>query len=153
MKGPKTTTTQQQSYSGTNSYGYMTPPETADVQKLRDFKFTADPRIGYAFGSAKNKIANSFNNPIGGVYSPQIRDAILRSQYAQLAQGESQAQSEAGQSLQGQQWGQQAAIAGLTSPRLVQTGSSGTSSGQNVTQQQPDIMGQILSGASTAAMI
>lgn len=153
MKGPKATTTTQQSYSGTNSYGFMTPPETEDVKALRSFEFTRDPRIGYAFGNAKNKTANSFNNPIGGVYSPQMRDAILRSKYQELAQAESQSHSEANQALQGQQFGQRAAVASMSSPRLVQTGSSGTSSGTNVQQQQPDILGSILGGAATAATV
>lgn len=145
--------TQQQSHSSTNTYGHVTPPETADVQALRDFKFTADPRIGYTFGNARNQAANSFNNPLGGVYSPQMRDQILRSTLSDLSQREGQAYSEANQGLQGQQFAQKAGVASMTAPRLVQTGSSGSgtgsSSGTSI-QSSPIWTDLLIAGASGA---
>lgn len=161
----KTTTqqTQQQqqssAFNNTNTYNWMTAPETADVQALRDFKFTADPRIGYTYGNARNQAANSFNNPIGGNYSPQMRDQILRSTLSDLSQREGQAYSEANQGLQGQQFAQRGALASLTAPRLVQSGSSGTgtgtSSGSGTSVQSSPIWTDLLlagvSGASGAA--
>jgi hypothetical protein len=155
MTKRKTTQTQSQSYNNANTYGHVTTPETADIAAMRDFKFTADPSIGNAFGSAKNQIANSFNNPIGGVYSGNMRDSILRSSLSDLGQREAMARSEANQSLQGQQFGQRAAVAGMTAPRLVQTGGSGTgsSSGTTIQGQSPlDTIGQIAGiGAGAAA--
>lgn len=150
----KTTTqqTQQQqqssAYNNTNTYNWMTAPENADVQALRDFKFTADPRIGYTYGNARNQAANSFNNPIGGNYSPQMRDQILRSTLSDLSQREGQAYSEANQGLQAAQFGQKGLVAGMTAPRLVQTGSSGTgtgtSSGSGTSVQSTPIWGDLL---------
>lgn len=150
-KKTRTTTNQSQSYANTNSYGWQTAPETADVAALRDFKFQADPSIGYAFGSAKSAIGNSFNNPLGGVYSPQMRDAILRSSLSGLAQQESQAKSEAHQGLQGQQFAQRAAVAGMTAPRLVQLGSSGTSTGQGNSVQSSPLLPDLLAAGATGA--
>lgn len=151
-KKTKTTTTQQQSHNDVNTYGWQAPPETADVAAVRDFKFTADPRIGYAFGDAKNQVGNSFNNPLGGVYSPQMRDSILRNSLSDLGQKEAQAYSEANQGLQGQQFAQKGLVAGMTAPRMVQTGSSGTGTGSG-TQATSSPMWQdlLLGGASGAA--
>lgn len=151
MGKKKAETKQTQSFNNTNSYGFMTPPDTGDIAALRDFKFNVDPSVGYAYGSAKNQIANTFNNPAGGNYTPQMRDAILRSQYAQLAQGEAGARSEAAQALQGQQFGQRAAVAGLTAPRMVQTGSSGTGQSQGMTQQSGNLVESLISGGATVA--
>lgn len=158
MGGKKKATQQQQqtqSHNSTTSYGWQNVPETSDIKAVRDFQFTADPAIGYAFGSAKNKIADSFSNPIGGYYSPQMRDKILQSSLSNLAQQEAQAKSEAHHNLQGQVFGQRATVASMTNPRLVSTGSSGTgtSSGTNTTTQGGDLLGQIIGGASTAAMM
>lgn len=122
---------QSTAFQNTNTYDWMKPPETADVQALRDFKFTADPRIGYTYGNARNQAANSLNNPLGGNYSPQMRDQILRSTLSDLSQREGQAYSEANQGLQGAQYGQRAALAAITAPRLTQTGSSGVGSGSS----------------------
>ncbi len=155
MNKKKTTqnTNQTQSYNNTSSYGWQAPPDTADVQALRNFQFSADPSVGYAFGSAKSAIGNSFNNPLGGVYSPQMRDAILRGSLSDLAMKESQAKTEANQALQGQQFGQRAAVAGLTAPRLVQTGGSGTSAGTGTgtTTQSGGLLGDLLVGGATGA--
>lgn len=150
-KKSKTTTTQTQNTANTNQYGWQTPPESADLQAVRDFKFTADPSIGYAFGNAKNQIANSFNNPLGGVYSGNMRDSILRSSTADLGQREAQAKSEANQQLQGSQYGQKALVAGMTAPRLTQTGSTGTSSGTGTQQTSSPIWTDLLIAAAGGA--
>lgn len=146
-------TTQNQNFQNTNTYGFMSAPETADVAAVRDFKFQADPSIGYAFGSAKNAIGNSFNNPLGGNYSPQMRDAILRSSLSGLAQQESQAKSEANQALQGSQFAQKNVVANLTAPRLVQTGGSGSSSGtgSGTTTQSGGLLESLLVGGASGA--
>jgi hypothetical protein len=154
MTKKKSTQQQQTSYNNVNTYGYTAPPESADVSAVRNFKFTADPSIGYNFASAKNQVANSFNNPIGGYVTPEIRDRILRSSLSNLAMQESQAKSEANQQLQGAQFGQKAAVASMTAPRLIQTGGYGTgsSSGQAVQGQSGlDTVGQIVGIGATAA--
>lgn len=151
MSKKKTETKQAQTFNNTNTFGWQNPPETADVAAVRDFKFTADPRIGYAFGNAKNQIGNSFKNPLGGVYSPQMRDSIMRSSLSDLAQQEGQAYSEANQGLQGQQFAQKGLVAGLTAPRMVQTGGSGTSSGTGSQTQSGGLLGDILLAGIGAA--
>lgn len=155
MSKKKTTTNQTQNSQTTASYGYQPGASSADIDAVRDFKFTADPSIGYAFANAKNQIGNSFNNPLGGLYNGNMRDAILRSTTSNLAMQESQAKSEANQALQGQRFGQKSAVAGLTAPRFVQTGgtSSGTSSGQQVYSPSTlDTIGQVAGiGAGVAA--
>lgn len=148
---------QQSAYQNTNTFDWMKPPETSDVQSLRDFKFTADPRIGYVYGNARNQAANSFNNPLGGSYSPQMRDQIMRSTISDLGQKEAQAYSEANQGLQGAQFAQRSALAAMTAPRIVQTGASGVGSGSSsgssigtgtAVQTQP-IWGDLLMGGMT----
>lgn len=142
---------QTQSFNNTSRYDWMAPPESADVATLRNFKFSADPSIGNAFGSAKNQIANSFNNPIGGVYSGNMRDSILRSSLSDLAQKESMARGEANNALQGQRFGQAATVASMTAPRLTQTGSSGSGSGQSTAVQSGGLLESLIGGAATGA--
>lgn len=122
-------TTSNQSFNNTNVYDWLNPPDNDDVRAVRGFQFQVDPSIGYAFGSARNQIANSFSSPIGGYYSPQIKDRVLRSSLSDLAQREGQIRSEANNNLQGQRFNQAVTVAGMTAPRLVQTGSSGSSTG------------------------
>jgi hypothetical protein len=150
-KKTKTETKQNQSYNNTSSYGYVGGPSSADIDAVRNFQFKADPSIGFVYGGAKNQIANSFNNPTGGVYPPQMRDAILRSSLSDLAQKESQAKSEANHALQGQQFGQRSLVASLTAPRFVQTGSSGTSTGQGNTVQSSSMLPDLLAAGATGA--
>lgn len=152
----RTTTQQQQQtthHANTNTYGYMPGPGSADIDTLRNFQFTVDPSIGYVYGNARNQAANSFNNPLGGVYSPQMRDSILRSTLSDLTQREGQARSEAYQQTQGARFGQVATVAGLTAPRLVQTGSSGSSSGtsQGSTTQPSNFLENLMVGVATGA--
>lgn len=151
MGKKKTTQQQTQNYNNTNTYGWQQMPDTADIAALRDFQFTADPSIGYTYGNARNQLANSFNNPLGGNYSPQMRDQIQRSGNADLAQREGQARSEANQGLQSLRFGQRAAVAGMSAPRLVQTGGSGTSSANGTTTQSGGMLGDILTGFAMGA--
>jgi hypothetical protein len=149
----KTNQTQNTSFNNTSTYGYQPGAESEDINKLRDFKFSKDPGIGYAFSHAKQDLKDSYNNPIGGFYSPNMRDSQIRAGLATLGQQEAQANSEAGQQLQGAEYGKRATVAGLTAPRLVQQSSSGTGTGaqQGVTQQSPDILGALIGGAASGA--
>ena len=163
MSKSKQTTTQNttsnQNYSGTTSYGWMTPPDTADTQALRDFQFQVDPSISNIYSQARNRIANQYASPIGGNYTPQMRDQILRSSYRDLAQQESAAHSSAYNETQGQRFGQRTALASMTAPRLAVTGqsgsSSGTSSGTGAQTQTPstistvtDLIGGVSAGVT-----
>lgn len=132
----------------------MTPPETADVTNLRDFEFTADPRVGYSFARTRRNVADSYSNPYGSYTTPALRDAMLRSQLEDIGQQEAQALSEENYARQGLQYAQRADVANMTQPRMVQTGGSGTSSGtssgsgtSNV-QQSGGALGSIIGGGS-----
>lgn len=152
-KRQTTQQTQSQNYSNTNSYGFLNAPDTADINALRDFKFMSDPNIGYSEGAAQNRLANSFQNPLGGNYSPQMRDQILRSGSQEIGQQYAQLRSADNQALQGQRFGQRATVASLTAPRLVQTGSSGsgTSTGNSNTVQSGGLLESLIGGAATGA--
>lgn len=152
----KQATTSNTNYAGTTQYGWQTPPDTEDVQAARGFQFQVDPAINNIYAQARNRIGNQYNGPIGGNYTPQMKDQILRSQYRDLAQQESGAHSAAYNETQGQRFGQRAAIAAMTQPRLAVTGQSGTSAGTSTgtgTQiQQPSTIstiGDVIGGVST----
>jgi len=147
----KSKSTQSQNFQSTNQYGFMNTPDTDDFKRMREFDFQADPSIANVYGNARNQAANSFNNPLGGVYSPQMRDQILRSTLSDLSQKEGQARSEAYNDLQGARFSQRAAVAGLTAPRLVQQSSSGTSSGVGTTSSPiwTDLLIAAAGGASS----
>jgi hypothetical protein len=151
MGGSKTRTNQSTSFNNTNAYGWQPTPETPGSNAVRDFTFNADPHIGYSYSHARQDLTDSYKNPIGGFYSPNMRDSQLRAGLSTLAQQEAEAQSEANQQLQGQRFGQAVTYASLTAPRLTQTGSSGTGSQQGVTQQSPDILGPLIGGAASGA--
>lgn len=145
--------TQSQSYNNQNTYGYMPGAQSPDIDALRDFKFNVDPSIASAFGSAKNRIANTFNSPTGGSYSPEMRDAMLRSSYRDLGQQQAETHSGAYNATQGQQFGAKAAVASMTAPKFVQTGGSGTGTGTSSgtsTMSQP-MWGDLASGAAMGA--
>jgi len=120
--------TQQLPYQQTNTYGYQTPPDTKDVETLRDWEPSMSPSTPFAFARAKNELHDSFNNVAGAHTTPAIRDAIIRSGEGELAMGQAQATREDMASVNGQKFGQLATVAELTNPKLVQTGSSGYNS-------------------------
>lgn len=136
MGNRQTTNTQQtqnqqqnQQFNTQNAYGWQTPPDTADVQRLRDTQFQIDPTIGSRIGGAVRRMQSSFNSPLGGYYTPGMRAAIERGQERELMQTGGE-QTRAGiYDVNNQNYARNLAVAGMTAPRLVQTGASGQSSG------------------------
>jgi hypothetical protein len=150
LRAAKGKTTQKQDSTSTtaNTYGYMTPPDTGDISALRDFKFEHNPAIPYMYANARNKLESSYNSPTGGYTNPQIRDAQIRAGSRGLAQDESQALREENTGFQGMQFGQKQAVAGMTAPRLVNTG--GTTKGDSTTTlQQPFDWNSIIQGGAS----
>lgn len=117
---------------------------------LSEWQPTADPGIGYGFASAKSAIGNSFSNPLGGVYSPQMRDAILRSSLSDLTMKESQARSAAQYDVNNQNYAKLSGLASLTSPRLVQTGGTSSGTGNSTVTQSGGLLEAIIGGAAGA---
>lgn len=143
MGGPKTK--QSSTSSTTNTFGFQAPPDTADVQAMRDFKFQSDPRIGYTYGRQRNQAHESFQSPTGGYTTPQLRDATLRASDEDSAQNEAQAYREENYGRQAIDYGRLADIAQMTAPRMVQTSGSTTGTG---TSQTSDPLGRVMQGAS-----
>lgn len=151
----KTTQSQNQQYSNTANYGWLNPPDTKDVEAYRNYRPEIDPSIAYGAAASRNRLNSSFINPLGGNYTADMKDKLLRSGNRQIDEGASQAFRLGQYDVNQQRGGQLGALAALTSPRLAQTGSSGTSSGtgtSNTTQGQ-NLFGDIMSGAQGAASI
>lgn len=146
--GPKTT--QQSTGTTTNTYGWTPPPDWADLEGLRGFKFQSDPRIGHAFARGRGQAHESFNSPTGGYTTPQLRDATLRASDEDSTQQEAQAYREEDYGRQALEYGKLADIAQMTAPRLTQTGGSSTQSGTS--QTNPSVMDSIMKGGSLALM-
>jgi hypothetical protein len=110
---------------------------------------TADPSIPYAYASAREKLNNSYNNPLGAYTSPAVRDAVARSAGKGLDMQEQAASESSRRAAQDTAFGQQSYIAQLTDPRLLQTGgsSSGTLNGTSVQTYNPGIGSYIAQGA------
>jgi hypothetical protein len=152
------TQSQNQNYNNasTNSYSQITPNDTADISKFRDWNPQIDPGLGAQYGAAHERLHSSFINPLGGYSTPQMRDAQQRTGDRQLNQDEASAFRSGQYDVNNQKAGQLGTLATLTAPRLVQTGStasgtgtsSGTSSGTGTTVQSGDLLGQILGGAA-----
>lgn len=121
--------TQNQAFNTQNQYGWQTPPDTADIQALRGTQFQIDPSIGYRIGGAIRRMQSSFNSPLGGYYTPGMRAAIERGQERELMQQGGQQTREGIYDVNNQNYARNLAVAGMTAPRLTQTGSSGQSSG------------------------
>jgi len=151
----KTSQSQNQTYSNQANYGWQAPPDTEDTKAYRAYRPEVDPSIAYGAANARNRLNSSFVNPLGGFQSAQNQDALLRAGNRQIDQDTSQA-FRMGQYDQNQQRASQlGGLAALTSPRLVQQSSSGSSSGtgtSNTTQGQ-NLFGDLMSGAQGAASI
>ena len=149
-KKQDTTQTQSQTYSGTNTYGWQTPPDTADVQALRGFQFTADPRVPYSFARTRQNIGATYDSPTSAYSNPAVRDAAQRAQFEDLGQQEAQALREEDYSRQALNYAQKADVANMTQPRMVQTGQAGSSSGSGTsnTVMRDSPINSIIQGGS-----
>jgi hypothetical protein len=149
-----TTQTQNQAFNNANTYGWMTPPDTEDIGRMRDFEFTADPRVGYSFARTRRNIGDTYANPMGSYTTPALRDAMMRVNLEDIGQEEAQALREENYARQGLDYARRADVAAMTQPRMVQTGGSGTSSGTstgsgtNTTVQTQSPWNSILQGGS-----
>lgn len=138
-KGPKVTTNQQTSGTTTNTYGLGPQADSADIRALRSSiaPVESDPSIPFAFAKERERINNSFRNPLGAYTSAATRDAANRSAGGQLQMGERVASEASRQAAQERNFQQQAAVAGMTAPSTVQTSGSSTGSIQGTQVQSP----------------
>ena len=103
--------TSTQSQSGTAS---TTVPDTPDIIAARADKAQMDPSIGYRLGEKERQLNESFQNPMGGYTTPQIRDAVMRSQQRELAQQAGQQAREGAYDVNRLNQSKNLALAGLT---------------------------------------
>ncbi len=119
--------TKQQSTQSFNTAtsGSTSVPDTPDIQNFRGWQPQTDPGLSYQYANARNRLNQSFDNPLGGYATPAMRDAMQRTGNRQLNQDESQAFRSGAYDVNQQKAGQLGALAGLTRG----TNTTGTSSG------------------------
>lgn len=135
--GPKQQTTQTQA----NTYAWQSPPESADVNSIREWKPQIDPSLSYSFGRARRALSDSFDNPQGAYTTPAVRDAQQRAGNERLAESEAQAMRGGYADVNNQEMVKRMGLAELTNPRLVQTGGSSTGTSQQSGGLWPSIIG------------
>jgi hypothetical protein len=137
----------------TATYGYQTPPTTPAVTKLAGAKFEVDPGLHAQYGKLRSKLKSGFNNPLGANYSPEVRDAIIRSGEERLGRDEAEAYRGGQYDANRLGYSRDVTVAGMSQPQLVQTGgtTSGTSSG--TVQQNPAWGPGVLSAATGIAPV
>ena len=156
MAKNKSETKQSQNFNNTASYGWQQSPDSADISAYRDYRPQVDPTIAHGAAASRNRFNASFINPLGGHSTAQRDEAIRRAGNRDIDQQASQAFRAGAYDVNQQRGGQLAGLAALTAPRLVQTGSSGNSSGQSNTEQGQNLFGNVMSvaqGAAGAAMM
>lgn len=147
MGKKKSTQTTQQSFNTQNT-GSTSVPDTPDLQNFRSWTPQTDPNIPYQAAASHERLHSSLNNPIGGYYSANTRDAIQRSGDRSIDQQASQASRLGQYDVNLQRMGQLNSLAALTRGTQSSGTSSGTGSGTTNTVQSGDLLGQILGGAS-----
>jgi hypothetical protein len=151
MSKTKQTTQQNQNYGNTATYGQITPQDTADVTAYRNYRPEIDPSIAYGASNARNRLNSSFINPLGGNYSAQMQDKLKAAGNREIDQGASQAFRLGQYDVNQQRQGQLGSLAALTAPRIVQTGSSGSSTGTGSSETGKNTFGNVLDVAQAGA--
>lgn len=131
------------------TYGSVTPAETDDIRAARAEAQTdpgANPAIQFSAARRKRSIRNSLANPFGANVSPETLEAMRYAREAEVDQDAGQAMKEDYFNRKQARFQKLYAMAGLTQPRIVQTG--GTSTG---TVSQPFNWGGLISGGLSAA--
>ena len=129
--------TTKQSSTTANTYGREFVPDTPDIIAARESKPQIDPSIGYRLGEKERQLSDSFVSPTGGYVTPQIRDAIMRSERRGLMQQAGQQAREGQYDVNRLNQSKNLALASLTRPELVQRSSSMQGQGQTVQSQSP----------------
>jgi len=125
-----------------NTYGWQQTPDTQDIQNVRSEQFQEDPGIGHQFALLKEQVHNNYANPLGAYTTADVRTKQLNAQDQAINQQEAAAHRQGQYDVNQQTAGKNLALAGLTAPKLVQTGGTGT------TTQSGDVLGQIIGGAA-----
>jgi len=129
---PKQTTDQK--YQNTATYSQIQPESNKYIDAYAAYRPEVDPSIGYRAGEAKRRLGASFQNALGGFVTPLMKDKLLREGNRDIDQSAGQETRVGQYDVNQLRQGQLGSLAALMSPRIVQSGSSGTSNnstGQN----------------------
>jgi len=162
-KSTQDTTSSQQSqqsgsYDNRTEYGYVPGAQSADIDALRNFQFTADPTIPYRSAAARRRVSATFGNPAAGYSTPELSAQRQLSAFGDIDERAGQESAAEAQRLNQQQYGQKLAVAGLTAPQLVAQRQYGTNAAQssgsgrsNTINIQPgqSVFGSILGGVGS----
>lgn len=140
---------EQQQYN----YQWVDRPDSADIAALRAWDPGSDPSIPYRFAKNRERLLNSFQNPLGSYATPEMREAQTRAGLEKLSQEEGEAYQEDAYQKQQQKLGQLTSLAQMTQPireLLSQAGTSrqtgtqesvGESTGRSVGTSNQNIQG------------
>lgn len=131
------------------SYGYMTPTDTPDIIAARQAAAAEegqDPGIQYRAARQKQALSKTLSNPFGANVSPETLEAMRYARESDIDQQAGQAAREDYFRRKQARFQRLYGMAGLTAPRLVQTG--GTSQG---TVSQPIWDSLLMGGIGAAA--
>lgn len=132
-----TTTTQ-------NQFQRLPGASSPDIDTLRGTQFKVDPTIGFRQAAGKRQLERTLNSPTGGYRTAAMRDALQLEGERELGQ-QAGMESRAGQyDVNNQTYGKNLAVAGLTAPPLVQSGSTGTQVEKNKTPFSAKIMPSLM---------
>lgn len=152
MSSTKTNTTTS-SGSTQNQFQRLPGASSPDIDRLRNTQFQVDPTIAFRQASGQRQLERTLNSPTGGYRTAAMRDALQLQGQRELGQ-QAGMESRAGQyDVNNQNYGRNLAVAGITAPPLVQSGSAsqGTQVEKNKTPFSAKIMPALQSGAQAAA--
>lgn len=150
--GNKKTTKSNQQTSTRSTYGWMTPPTNPYTSRLEDEleeSQQADPSIAYRMARRRQRVRNRFGSIAGANYAPETQEAIMHKELGEIDLEHGQALQEDSNMRSQRRFGQLMSMAMLNQPRLVQTSTSGQSSGTTVEKDNALLMG-FIGGAMNA---
>ena len=114
-----------------NEVAFAAPPETADTQRMRTLSTQGadySTPIRNAYARAEQNLSRSYQNPLGGATTADVREKSLREQKSTMMQSMGLDLSNAAQQNAQSQFGNAATVAGMTQPRMYNSGGTQTTS-------------------------
>lgn len=133
----------------TTSWGQIAPQSTPYLEDLRHQTFQVDPGLAAQYAQSRANLKSGFASPTGAYYSPQVKEAMIRSGEERLGQQEAQAFRGGQYDVNKLNYGRNLAVAEMMKPQIVSTG--GTSSGTGTITQSQSPWGSILQAGASAA--
>lgn len=121
----------KQKTQSTSTYGHVTPPPTqatTNLQSMVDTPVDYATPIRNSYARAEVKHGRSYDNPLGGFTTADVRDKSQRAYHNENQQNMGLDLANAAQQSSSDKFSRQATVAGFTQPRMVQTGATGTQS-------------------------